>query len=88
MSATILRANGPHHAVSVDLGDLAVIVAQVLWHSSRKVYKCHFKSGTIQFPADQLAALVRMGQEALGSNVPPLEVNCSGATANIDEDTP
>ena len=87
MSATILRANGPHHDVSVDLGDLTVIVAQVLWHSSRKIYKCHFKSGTIQFPAEQLATLIRMGQEALGSNVPPLEVNCSGATANIEEDT-
>ena len=87
MSATILRANGPHHAVSIDLGDLTVIVAQVLWHSSRKVYKCHFKSGTIQFPAEQLAALVRAGQEILNSAIPPLEANCSGATANIDEDT-
>ena len=87
MSATILRANGPHHAVSVDLGDLTVIVAQVLWHSSRKIYKCHFKSGTIQFPAEQLAALVRMGQEILNSAIPPLDANCSGATANIDEDT-
>ena len=87
MSATILRANGPHHAVSVDLGDLAVIVAQVLWHSSRKIYKCHFKSGTIQFPAEQLAALVRAGQEILNSAIPPLDADCSGATANIDEDT-
>ena len=87
MSATILRANGPHHAVSVDLGDLTVIVAQVLWHSSRKIYKCHFKSGTIQFPAEQLAALVRMGQEILNSAIPPLDADCSGATANIDEDT-
>ena len=87
MSATILRANGPHHAVSIDLGDLTVIVAQVLWHSSRKIYKCHFKSGTIQFPAEQLAALVRMGQEILNSAIPPLDADCSGATANIDEDT-
>ena len=87
MSATILRANGPHHAVSVDLGDLTVIVAQVLWHSSRKIYKCHFQSGTIQFPAEQLAALVRAGQEILNSAIPPLEANCSGATANIEEDT-
>ena len=87
MSATILRANGPHHAVSVDLGDLTVIVAQVLWHSSRKIYKCHFKSGTIQVPAEQLAALVRLGQEILNSAIPPLDANCSGATANIDEDT-
>jgi hypothetical protein len=86
MSATILRANGPHHAVSVELGDLTVIVAQVLWHSSRKIYKCHFKSGTIQFPAEQLAALVRAGQEILNSAIPTLEANCSGATANIDED--
>ena len=87
MSATILRANGPHHAVSIDLGDLTVIVAQVLWHSSRKIYKCHFKSGTIQFPAEQLATLVRMGQEILNSAIPPLDADCSGATANIDEDT-
>ena len=85
--STILRANGPHHAFSVELGDLTVIVPQVLWHSHRKIYKCHFKSGTIQFPAEQLAALVRAGQEALASNVPPLDANCSGATANIGEDT-
>ena len=48
--STILRANGPHHAVSVELGDLTVIVPQVLWHSHRKIYKCHFKSGTINSP--------------------------------------
>ena len=85
--STILRANGPHHAFSVELGDLTVIVPQVLWHSSRKIYKCHFKSGTIQFPAEQLAALVRAGQEILNSAIPPLDADCSGATANIDEDT-
>ena len=84
--STILRANGPHHAVSVELGDLTVIVPQVLWHSHRKIYKCHFKSGTIQFPAEQLATLVRMGQEILNSAIPPLDANCSGATANIEED--
>ena len=86
MSATILRANGPHHAVSVELGHLIVIVCQPLWHSHRKIYKCHFKSGTIQFPAEQLATLVRMGQEILNSAIPPLDANCSGATANIEED--
>jgi len=85
--STILRANGPHHAFIVELGDLTVIVPQVLWHSHRKIYKCHFKSGTIQFPAEQLAALVRMGQEILNSAIPPLDADCSGATANIDEDT-
>ncbi|KZS63062.1 hypothetical protein A4G28_04310 [Mycobacterium ostraviense] len=83
MSATLVRSNHPHAAVSLELGELQIVVPHKPWHSDDIIFDLHFQHGTMAIPSQRLVNVVRQCQEALAC--PPLDLDCSGAFCETPE---